>query len=171
MPDSLKSAVRNIPDFPIPGILFKDISPILSDPALLQRSIDLFVEIVSGQQIDKIVGIDARGFIFGAPVALALKAGFIPVRKKGKLPYKIFEESYSLEYGENVLQIHQDAIQPGEKVLIIDDLLATGGTASATVKLVKKLGAEVINVAFLIELNALDGRANIDAPVSSIIQY
>jgi len=171
MPDSLKSAVRNIPDFPIPGILFKDISPILSDPALLQRSIDLFVEIVSGQQIDKIVGIDARGFIFGAPVALALKAGFIPVRKKGKLPYKIFEESYSLEYGENVLQIHQDAIQPGEKVLIIDDLLATGGTASATVKLVKKLGGEVINVAFLIELNALDGRANIDAPVSSIIQY
>ena len=171
MPDRLKSAVRDIPDFPIPGILFKDISPILSDPALLQHSIDLLVDIVADQKIDKVVGIDARGFIFGAPAALALNAGFVPVRKKGKLPYKTFEESYSLEYGENILQIHQDAIQPGEKVLIIDDLLATGGTASATVKLVKKLGANVINVAFLIELDTLEGRANIDAPVTSIIHY
>ena len=171
MPDRLKSAVRDIPDFPIPGILFKDISPVLSDPALLQHSIDLLVDIVADQKIDKVVGIDARGFIFGAPAALALNAGFVPVRKKGKLPYKTFEESYSLEYGENILQIHQDAIQPGEKVLIIDDLLATGGTASATVKLVKKLGANVINVAFLIELDTLEGRANIDAPVTSIIHY
>lgn len=171
MPDRLKSAVRDIPDFPIPGILFKDISPILSDPALLQHSIDLLVNIVADQKIDKVIGIDARGFIFGAPAALALKAGFVPVRKKGKLPYKTFEESYSLEYGENTLEIHQDAIQPGEKIIIIDDLLATGGTASATVKLVKKLGVEVINVAFLIELNALNGRENIDAPVTSIIQY
>jgi len=171
MPDRLKSAVRDIPDFPIPGILFKDISPILSDPALLQHSIDLLVDIVADHSIDKVVGIDARGFIFGAPAALALDAGFVPVRKKGKLPYQTFEESYSLEYGENTLQIHQDAIQPGEKVLIIDDLLATGGTAAATVKLVKKLGAEVINVAFLIELDTLEGRAKIDAPVTSIIHY
>jgi len=171
MPDRLKSAVRDIPDFPIPGILFKDISPILSDPALLQHSIDLLVDIVADHSIDKVVGIDARGFIFGAPAALALDAGFVPVRKKGKLPYQTFEESYSLEYGENTLQIHQDAIQPGERVLIIDDLLATGGTAAATVKLVKKLGAEVINVAFLIELDTLEGRAKIDAPVTSIIHY
>jgi len=171
MPDRLKSAVRDIPDFPIPGILFKDISPILSDPALLQHSIDLLVDIVADHSIDKVVGIDARGFIFGAPAALALDAGFVPVRKKGKLPYQTFEESYSLEYGENTLQIHQDAIQPGERVLIIDDLLATGGTAAATVKLVKKLGAEVINVAFLIELDTLGGRAKIDAPVTSIIHY
>ena len=171
MPDRLKSAVRDIPDFPIPGILFKDISPILSDPALLQHSIDLLVDIVADQKVDKVVGIDARGFIFGTPVALALKVGFVPVRKKGKLPYKTFEKSYSLEYGENTLEIHQDAILPGEKVLIIDDLLATGGTASATVKLVKKLGANVINVAFLIELDTLEGRANIDAPVTSIIHY
>jgi len=171
MPDRLKSAVRDIPDFPIPGILFKDISPILSDPALLQHSIDLLVEIVADQKIDKVVGIDARGFIFGAPVALALKVGFVPVRKKGKLPYKTFEESYSLEYGENTLEIHQDAILPGEKVLIIDDLLATGGTASAAVNLVKKLGAEVANVAFIIELDALEGKANINAPVTSLIHY
>ncbi len=171
MPDRLKSAVRDIPDFPIPGILFKDISPILADPKLLQHSIDLLVNIADDQKVDKVVGIDARGFIFGAPVALALKAGFIPVRKPGKLPYKTYEESYSLEYGENTLQIHQDAILPGEKVLIIDDLLATGGTAAATVDLIKKLGVEIINVAFIIELNALNGREKIDAPVSSIIQY
>ena len=171
MPDRLKSAVRDIPDFPIPGILFKDISPILSDPALLQHSIDLLVDIVADQKVDKVVGIDARGFIFGTPVALALKVGFVPVRKKGKLPYKTFEESYSLEYGENTLEIHQDAILPGEKVLIIDDLLATGGTASATANLVTKLGAEVIKVAFLIELDALKGRANINAPVTSLIHY
>ena len=171
MPDRLKSAVRDIPDFPIPGIIFKDISPILSDPALLQHSIDLLVDIVAGQNIDKVVGIDARGFIFGAPAALALHAGFVAVRKKGKLPYKTFEESYSLEYGQSTLQIHQDAIQAGEKVLIIDDLLATGGTASAAVNLVKKLGAEVVNVAFVIELDSLEGRAKIDAPVTSIIHY
>lgn len=173
MPDSLKSAIRDIPDFPKPGILFKDISPILSDPELLQYSIDLLVETahLDGQKIDKVVGIDARGFIFAAPVALALKAGFVPVRKAGKLPWKTYGESYTLEYGKNTVEIHQDAIQPGDKVLLIDDLLATGGTASAAVKLINKLGADLIRVSFLIELAELKGTEKIDAPVTSIISY
>ncbi|MFT6793689.1 MAG: adenine phosphoribosyltransferase [Rubritalea sp.] len=169
MPERLKSAIRDIPDFPKPGILFKDISPILSDPDLLQHSIDLLVATVEGEKIDKVVGIDARGFIFAAPVALALKVGFVPVRKEGKLPWKTFGESYTLEYGENTVEIHQDAIAPGDKVLLIDDLLATGGTASAAVKLINKLGADLVRVSFLIELNGLSGRDKIDAPVTSII--
>ena len=171
MPDRLKSAIRDVKDFPIEGIIFKDICPVLADPTLLQHSVDLLCSTVKDKQVDKVVGIDARGFIFGAPAALALKAGFIPVRKKGKLPWNTFEESYSLEYGKNTVEIHQDAIQPGEKVLLIDDLLATGGTASATVKLLNKLGAEVIQVAFLIELDDLKGKDKIDAPVTSIIHY
>ncbi len=173
MPDRLKSAIRDIPDFPKPGILFKDISPILSDPELLQHSIDLLLETahLDRQKIDKVVGIDARGFIFAAPIALALKAGFVPVRKAGKLPWKTFSESYTLEYGENTVEIHQDAIQPGDKVLLIDDLLATGGTAAAAVKLINRLGADLVRVSFLIELADLKGTEKIDAPVTSIISY
>ena len=172
MPERLKSAIRDIPDFPKPGILFKDISPILSDPDLLQHSIDLLVATVEGEKIDKVVGIDARGFIFAAPVALALKVGFVPVRKEGKLPWKTFGESYTLEYGENTVEIHQDAIAPGDKVLLIDDLLATGGTAAAAVKLLKQLGAEVVCVTFLIELDFLNGREAIDCEnIHSILHY
>lgn len=171
MPERLKSAIRDIPNFPIEGIIFKDISPILSDPNLLQRSIDLLLATVEGEKIDKVVGIDARGFIFAAPVALALKVGFVPVRKAGKLPWKTFGEAYSLEYGENTVEIHQDAIAEGDRVLLIDDLLATGGTASAAVKLIHKLGAELVRVTFLIELDDLAGREKIDAPVTSIIHY
>lgn len=171
MPERLKAAIRDIQDFPKEGILFKDISPVLSDPALLQHSIDLLLATVEGQKIDKVVGIDARGFIFAAPVALALKVGFVPVRKAGKLPWKTFKESYTLEYGKSTVEIHQDAIAPGDKVLLIDDLLATGGTASAAVKLIHKLGAELVKVSFLIELDALGGREKIDAPVTSILHY
>ncbi|MGJ8657839.1 MAG: adenine phosphoribosyltransferase [Akkermansiaceae bacterium] len=171
MPDRLKSAIRDILDFPKEGIIFKDISPILSDPDLLQLSVDLLLATAEGEKIDKVVGIDARGFLFATPVALALKVGFVPVRKKGKLPRKTFEESYTLEYGDNTVEIHQDAIQPGDNVLLIDDLLATGGTASAAVKLINKLGANLVRVAFLIELDDLNGKDKIDAPVTSIIHY
>lgn len=171
MPDRLKSAIRDIPDFPKNGILFKDISPILSDPDLLRHSIELLTATIKAEKIDKVVGIDARGFIFAPPVALALNAGFIPVRKLGKLPWKTFSESYTLEYGENTVEIHQDALAPGDRVVLIDDLLATGGTASAAVKLIHKLGANLIQVSFLIELDDLAGREKIDAPVTSIIHY
>lgn len=172
MPQALIDAIRDVQDFPKPGIVFKDITPILGDHALLQRSIDLLTETAQGQKIDKVVGIDARGFIFGAPVALALGAGFVPVRKKGKLPWNTYQQDYSLEYGENTVEIHQDAIQPGDKVLLIDDLLATGGTASAAVKLLDKLGADIVSVSFLIELSFLNGRDAINHPtINSIIHY
>jgi adenine phosphoribosyltransferase len=171
MSERLKSAIRDIPNFPKEGILFKDISPILSAPDLLQLSIDLLIETVEAEKIDKVVGIDARGFIFAALVALALKVGFVPVRKAGKLPWKTFGEAYTLEYGENTVEIHQDAIAPGDNVLLIDDLLATGGTAAAAVKLIHKLGANLVRASFLIELADLAGREKIDAPVTSIIHY
>ncbi len=171
MPDKLKTAIRDIQDFPKEGIIFKDISPILSDPELLQHSIDLLLKTIEGEKIDKVVGIDARGFIFAAPVALSLKVGFVPVRKQGKLPWKTIGESYTLEYGESTVEIHQDAIQPGDKVLLIDDLLATGGTAAAAVKLLNRLDADLVRVSFLIELDDLKGRDKIDAPVTSIIHY
>ena len=172
MPQALIDTIRDVQDFPIPGIVFKDITPILGDHTLLQRSIDLLVETAGEQKIDKVVGIDARGFIFGAPAALALGAGFVPVRKKGKLPWKTYEEAYSLEYGENIVEIHQDAIRPGDKVLLIDDLLATGGTATAAVKLLEKLGADIVSVSFLIELSFLNGREKINqSNINSIITY
>jgi len=172
MPQALIDAIRDVKDFPKPGIVFKDITPILGEHALLQRSIDLLTESARDQQIDKVVAIDARGFIFGAPVALALGAGFAPVRKKGKLPWKTYEEAYSLEYGENIVEIHQDAVKPGDKVLLIDDLLATGGTAAAAVKLLEKLGADIVSVTFLIELAFLNGREQINHPsINSIITY
>ena len=172
MPQALIDAIRDVQDFPKEGIVFKDITPILGDHTLLQRSIDLLTETARGQKIDKVVGIDARGFIFGAPIALALGAGFVPVRKKGKLPWKTYEEAYSLEYGENVVQIHQDAIQPGEKVILIDDLLATGGTAAAAVNLLEKLGADIVSVSFLIELSFLNGKEKINhSNINSIITY
>ena len=172
MPQALIDAIRDVQDFPKEGIVFKDITPILGDHTLLQRSIDLLTETARGQKIDKVVGIDARGFIFGAPIALALGAGFVPIRKKGKLPWKTYEEDYSLEYGENVVQIHQDAIKPGEKVLLIDDLLATGGTATAAVKLLEKLGADIISVSFLIELSFLNGKEKINhSNINTIITY
>jgi adenine phosphoribosyltransferase len=172
MPEKLQAAIRDVPNFPKPGIIFKDITPVLSDPQLLQLSIDKITATAENLQIDKVVGIDARGFIFAPSVALTKNAGFVPVRKQGKLPWKTNSISYSLEYGENVLEIHQDAVKPGERVMVIDDLLATGGTAAATVKLLKQLGAEVVCVTFLVELNFLNGREAIECEnIHSILQY
>ncbi|MAT48045.1 MAG: adenine phosphoribosyltransferase [Verrucomicrobiaceae bacterium] len=170
--DTLQAAVRDIPDFPKPGIIFKDITPILGDGELFQTSIRLLAETAGSTPIDKVVGIDARGFIFAAAVADRLKAGFVPIRKKGKLPWKTHEASYTLEYGEAVVEIHQDAVKPGEKILLIDDLLATGGTAAAAVSLLGQLKAEIVSVSFLIELSFLEGRAKLgDHSITSILSY
>ncbi len=168
----LQAAIRDVHDFPTEGIIFKDITPILGDPALLQDSIDQIKATAAGLKLDKIVGIDARGFIFAPPVALAHEVGFVPIRKKGKLPWKTHSLAYSLEYGENAIEIHKDAVKPGDKVMIIDDLLATGGTATAAEKLLKQLGAEVVCVSFFIELSFLNGRSSIDCEnIHSILQY
>lgn len=172
----LRDNIRNVPDFPKPGIQFKDISHILSDPTLLRHSINELTATSGGMQIDKVVGVDARGFIFAAPVALNLDAGFVPVRKKGKLPWETHEMAYSLEYGENVVEIHKDAISPGESVLLIDDLLATGGTAAAAIKLINQLEANLVAVSFLIELEDLNGRDLLtpvlgDVPINAILKY
>jgi len=170
--DTLRSALRDVPDFPKPGIIFKDITPILGDGELFQTSIRLLAETASGAAVDKVVGIDARGFIFAAAVADRLKAGFVPIRKKGKLPWKTREASYTLEYGEAVVEIHQDAVNPGERILLVDDLLATGGTAAAAVRLLDQLEAEIVSVSFLIELTFLEGRAKLgDHTISSVLSY
>lgn len=159
--DALKAAIRDVPDFPKPGILFKDITPILSDPALFRSAVDVFVERVRRLDVDKIAAIDARGFIFGAAVADRTGIGLIPIRKKGKLPYSVHEESYDLEYGSATLTMHQDAFESGSRALLIDDLLATGGTAAASARLIEKAGGEVVEIDFLIELAFLDGRAKL----------
>lgn len=170
--ETLRSALRDIPDFPKPGIIFKDITPILGDGELFQTSIRLLAETARDAVIDKVVGIDARGFIFAAAVADRLKAGFVPIRKKGKLPWKTREASYTLEYGEAVMEIHQDAVNPGEKILLVDDLLATGGTAAAAVRLLEQAEAEIVSVSFLIELTFLEGRAKLgDQAISSVLSY
>lgn len=174
MPDAaaLRAAVRDVPDFPKPGIVFKDITPILGDGDLFQTSIRLLAETAHGSHIDKVVGIDARGFIFAAAVADRLKAGFVPIRKKGKLPWKTKEASYTLEYGEATVEIHQDAVAPGEKILLVDDLLATGGTAAAAVRLLDQLEAEIVSVSFLIELAFLKGREKLgDHQVNAVLNY
>lgn len=172
MSAALRSAIRDVVDFPKPGIIFKDITPILSDGELFRESIRLLCETTGGVKIDKVVGIDARGFIFAAAVADRLGAGFVPVRKKGKLPWDTLEASYSLEYGENVVQLHKDAVKPGESILLVDDLLATGGTAAAAVKLLDELGANLVGISVLIELGFLHGREKL-APhiVNSILTY
>ncbi len=168
----LADAVRDVPDFPKPGILFKDITPILADGALFEISIRALAEVAHGIHIDKVVGIDARGFIFGAAVAHLLGAGFVPIRKTGKLPWATEVEAYSLEYGEAEIEIHKDAVAPGERILVVDDLLATGGTAGAALKLIDRLGAVTVGVAFLIELAFLKGRDRLgDAKVESILSY
>ena len=168
----LQKAIRNIPDFPKPGIQFKDITPVLSDPRLFASSIDLLLNNFKPGSIDAVVGIDARGFIFAAAAALKLQAGFIPVRKKGKLPYSTHEQSYDLEYGTNTVAIHTDALKPGTRVLLVDDLLATGGTAQAAAQLVQKNGAKILEISFLIELSFLKGREKLQQfPVRSLIVY
>jgi len=167
-----KSLIREVTDFPKPGILFYDITPLLKDPTTLQRIIDDFVELYQGQQIAKVVGIESRGFIFGSPLACRLQAGFVPVRKPGKLPADVYEVKYNLEYGSNSLAIHRDAIEMGEKVLVIDDLLATGGTAAATVNLINQLGGEIVGCAFLVELLSLGGREKLTGiAMQSLMSY
>ena len=168
----LEAAIRNVPDFPQPGIQFKDITPVLGDARLFAGAIDLMAARHADAGIDACVGIDARGFIFAAAAAKQLGTGFVPVRKKGKLPWKTHEESYSLEYGEATVAIHQDALQPGARVLLLDDLLATGGTAAAAVSLLKKIGSEIVEIGFLIELGFLNGREKMNgAPINSLITY
>jgi adenine phosphoribosyltransferase len=168
----LAAAVRNIPDFPQPGIQFKDITPILGDARLFAASVELLTANVVPGSVDAVVGIDARGFIFAAAAAFKLHAGFVPVRKKGKLPYLTHEETYALEYGASTVAIHVDALKPGSRVMIIDDLLATGGTAAAASALVEKLGAKIAEITFVIELSALNGRARLKGyPVRSLVVY
>ncbi len=168
----LSAAVRNIPDFPQPGIQFKDITPVLADPRLFSACIDLLTANFRPGSVDAIVGIDARGFIFAAAAALKLQAGFVPIRKKGKLPYKTFEQSYDLEYGTNTVAIHIDGITPGSRVMLIDDLLATGGTAAAAAALLQKVGAQILEVGFFIELSFLSGRDKLKGfPVRSLVVY
>jgi len=171
-PAEIEATIRNVPDFPKPGIQFKDITPVLADARLFAGTIDLLTENFKPGSVDAVVGIDARGFIFAAAAALKLKTGFVPVRKKGKLPHKTHEQDYALEYGSATIAMHVDALKPGARVLLIDDLLATGGTAAAAVALVKKLGAQILEVSFLIELKFLSGREKLKGfPVRSIITY
>ena len=168
----LRAAIRDVPDFPKPGILFKDITPLLADGALFRLCIDAFLESTRPLGVDKVVGIDARGFIFGAAVAHALGLGFVPVRKKGKLPFTCQSAAYTLEYGEAVVEMHTDALRPGERVVLIDDLLATGGTAAAAVQLIAKMGAELVQAQFLIELAFLGGRKKLPgAAVQSFLIF
>lgn len=168
----LKKYIRNIPDFPKKGILFRDITPLLSEPKAFKTALDKMEELIKDKKIDTILAAEARGFIFGGALALKLKCSFAPVRKKGKLPYKTYETSYSLEYGKDTLEIHQDALEKGKKVLIVDDLLATGGTTKALVDLARKLGGEIAGCLFLIELSELDGRKNLEnLPVYSLLKY
>jgi adenine phosphoribosyltransferase len=170
--EKLRAGVRDVPDFPKPGIVFKDITPILSDGALFKASIDVFLNRCRGKKIDKIVGIDARGFLFGSAVAYELGVGFVPIRKRGKLPYKTETAKYSLEYGEAEMEIHVDAISPGEQIVLVDDLLATGGTSASAAMLIAKTGGELLEAQFLIELEFLHGRQKLaPTPVVSFLKY
>jgi adenine phosphoribosyltransferase len=168
----LTDSIRSVPDFPKAGIDFKDITTLLKDSGALRRSVDAMLEPFAGEKIDKIVGIESRGFIFGTAMAYKIGAGFVPVRKPGKLPAETISEEYQLEYGTDKVEIHVDAIDKGEKVLLVDDLLATGGTASAALRLLEKLEADVVGLSFLIELDFLEGRKKLgDYRVESVISY
>ncbi len=168
----VKARIREVPDFPKPGILFKDVTPVLADPYLFGRVVNAMAAPFFGRHITRVVGMEARGFLLGAPVALALHAGFAPARKPGKLPWRTQTERYSLEYGQDGLQLHEDALGPGDRVLIVDDLLATGGTAEAAARLVAKLGGEVVGFSFLVTLDDLPGRKRLGAEkICSLISY
>ena len=170
--EKLRNSIRDVPDFPIPGIVFKDITPILCDGPLFRDAIDLFLERCRTLAIDKIVCIDARGFLFGSAVAYELGLGLIPIRKKGKLPYKTERAVYTLEYGEAEMEMHIDSIEPGERIVLIDDLLATGGTSASAMTLIQKVGGQLVEAQFLIELNFLHGRKKLEpAPVISFLRY
>lgn len=168
----IQNAIRTIPDFPKAGILFKDITPLLADARLFAGTIDMLTANFSPGMVDAVVGIDARGFIFAAAAAFKLQAGFVPVRKKGKLPFQTHEQDYALEYGTATVAMHVDALKAGSRVLLIDDLLATGGTAAAAAALVQKLGGEILEIAFLIELSFLAGRQKLkQLPIRSLVVY
>ena len=168
----LRDHVRDIPDHPKPGVVFKDITPVLGAPDAYAATVDAVGEPFAGQDIDKVIGIEARGFVFAAPIAYRHGAGFVPVRKPGKLPWQIEREEYELEYGSDLLEIHRDAIRPAERVLIVDDVLATGGTAGAALRLVERLGGEVVGLAFFIELSFLGGRERLVGHlVHSVLTY
>ena len=170
--EELRAKIREVPDFPKPGILFYDITTLLKDPTAYKESIDLMLAPYAGEKIDLVVGMESRGFIFSAPMAYQLDAGLVPVRKLGKLPAETLSIEYALEYGSNTLEIHRDAIQAGQKVLIVDDLLATGGTVKGTIELVERLKGEVVGLAFLVELDFLNGRDRLDGRrVTSVIKY
>ena len=170
--DYIKSKVRSIPDWPIKGVIFRDITTLLQDPVAHREICSIFYNRYVNENIDKIVGIDARGFLFGSVLAYKLDIGFIPIRKKGKLPYKTISESYSLEYGEETVEVHEDALAKGERVVIIDDLMATGGTATAAVKLIDKLGGDIFECAFVVELPDLKGKEKLgDRKIFSIIEF
>ena len=168
----LSSFIRDIPDFPRPGIVFKDITPLLADHAAFSSAVHQLIDAFEDQQIDRVCGVEARGFILAAPVAYRFGAGFTPVRKAGKLPWQVEQEEYALEYGTDLLEIHKDAVSPGERVLVVDDVLATGGTAAATARLIERLGAEVAGLAFLLELAFLGGRNQLAGrDVVSLVTY
>ncbi|MCS7259607.1 MAG: adenine phosphoribosyltransferase [Anaerolineae bacterium] len=168
----LASLIRDVPDFPVPGILFKDITTLLRNAAALREVVTLLSGRYADAQVDIVAAIESRGFIFGAPLAVQLGAGFVPVRKPGKLPAQTISESYTLEYGTNTLEMHVDAIQPGQRVLVVDDLLATGGSARAAVNLVERLGGKVVGLAFVVELDFLNGRQKlVGYPVHSLVHY
>ncbi|WP_077960203.1 adenine phosphoribosyltransferase [Ensifer adhaerens] len=159
----LISAIRNIPDYPKPGVMFRDITTLLGNPRAFRRAIDELVHPYAGTKIDKIAGIEARGFILGGAIAHQLSSGFVPIRKKGKLPHDTVRIAYSLEYGVDEMEMHKDAIRPGEKVILVDDLIATGGTAEAATKLLKQMGAEIVAACFVIDLPELGGRKKLEA--------
>ena len=170
--ETLRAKIREIPDFPKPGILFYDITTLLREPESFRESIQLMLEPFKGESVDIVVGMESRGFIFSAPMAYEMQAGLVPVRKLGKLPAETLSAEYALEYGSNTLEIHRDAIQPGQKVLIVDDLLATGGTVAGTIDLVERLKGEIVGLAFLVELEFLHGRERLgDRRVTSVIRY
>ncbi len=168
----LKNLIRDIPDFPVKGIIFKDVTPVILDPYAFKKSIDLMGKNFDFSRIDKIAGIESRGFIFGIALANKYNKGFVPIRKKGKLPYKTFEETYKLEYGNATIEMHIDAVNKDENILLVDDLLATGGTMNAAAKLVEKSGGKVYGITFLIELDFLNGRKKLENyTISSIIHF
>ena len=172
--DELAAAIRTIPDYPAKGVLFRDITTLLGDARAFRRAVDALVQPWAGSNIDQVAGIEARGFILGGAVAHQLSAGFVPIRKKGKLPYETVTASYSLEYGCDEIEIHKDAIKPGQKVILVDDLIATGGTAEAAIRLLKSVGAELVAACFIVDLPDLGGRKKIEdlnVPVRTLVEF
>ncbi|KAB1076175.1 adenine phosphoribosyltransferase [Methylobacterium planeticum] len=171
---ALKESIRSIPDYPKPGIIFRDITTLLSDPRAFRRAVDALVHPYAGGRIDQVAGIEARGFILGGAVAHQLSSGFVPIRKKGKLPHKTVSIAYALEYGTDEIEIHVDAIKPGDRVLLVDDLIATGGTAMAAVNLLRRIGAEVVAACFVIDLPEIGGAQrlrDLDVPVRTLMEF